>query len=352
MNPLHSGPVRFLAQKARAGFGLALDIEAACVEKQVLCPAETSEVEPASFLPGHLERIIATPSEYGLDEEIAKVTRRTSSHAETAAYRFTGGRLYRGSALAGGYRHFLQPADRAPTQPFLEVGNAALVSTLVGLKYFGHWLADDLAIHDLVEPHQTRISLPLADWPDVKLYCELLDRSFETADNAFFRELTIYKDFSQNSLKAGRYRTMRSRLRSRIEQGGKGRIVYLSRGTTGALRPIEEEDRFVDTLQRYGVTVLSVEHDSTKSILQALHGAEIFITVEGSQQKHCLFALPDTAAVLLIQPPRRFNLLLKGPTDCLGWPLGFVVGDDRGDDFFAVNADEVLAMIDELQKRL
>jgi hypothetical protein len=350
MMPMRSGPVRFLAQKARAGLGLALDLEAACVEKQILCPAERGTVEPAVHFPDQLDRITGTHSTFGVTNEIAKITRREIEHTETAAFLFKDARLYAGSVFAGRYRHYL----KAPKSPlgggFRQFRSAALVSSAAGLEFFGHWLADDMPRCDLAAEGQEKICLPVGDWKDFEIYCRLLDREFLEVENAFFDELTIFKDLSQNSLRRKRYDILRQRLRARIEPDGGSDIVYFSRGRTGVDRIIENESELIEALQRQGIRNISLEHDSTESILAALHGARIVITVEGSHQKHCLFSMPDKAAFLLIQPPTRFMLLMKGFADCLGWPFGFVIGEDRGEAFH-VYSDEVLEMIDELQKR-
>ena len=349
--PMHSGPVRFLAQKARAGLGLALDIDAACVEKQVLCPAEPGTVEPAIHFPDHLDRLTGTFSTFGLENEIAKITRREIEHTETAAFLFKDARLYAGSAFAGRYRHYLRPPKSPLGGGFREFRSAALVSSAAGLQFFGHWLADDMPRCDLATEDQAKICLPVGDWKDFEIYCRLLDREFLEVENAFFDELTIFRDLSQNSLRRKRYDILRGRLRSRVKPDGDGEIIYFSRGRTGVDRIIENESELIEALQREGIRHISLEHDSTEAILAALHGARIVITVEGSQQKHCLFSLPDKAALLLIQPPKRFMLLMKGFADCLGWPFGFVVGEDRGEEFH-VYPGEVLKMVDELQKRL
>jgi hypothetical protein len=344
------GPLVLFGQKARSALGQARTIEAASMEKEVVCPAERRSVPEPSYLPGHLERIISTPPPTSIEAEIKKVHRRSVEHAETAAYRFTDARIYGGSVFSGGYRNYLKPFAR-PQDDCIEIGSAALISSLVGLQYFGHWLGDDMATHDLVSRDRKRLCLPLPGWPDIALYSRLLYREFETVENAFVKDLTLFRDFSQNSNKRARYHAMRSLLRSRVKPDGGADIVYLQRGSTGVSRAVENEDELAAAFEKCGIRLLSLERDSTKSILSALHGARIFITVEGSQQKHALYSLPERAGILLLQPPRRFNMLMKGFADCLDWPTGFVVGEDKGDNF-RIDPAEVMQVVDMLQKRL
>jgi len=346
-----SGPLRYFGQKARGLFGHARSIDAACLEKQVLCPAERAEVDEACHVPGQLDRIISTPAETNVEAEIRKISARSVDHAETASFRFRNARLYRGSVFAGGYRHYLKDSGSSAGGKPAEFEDAALISSLVGIKYFGHWLTDDMATHDLAADGQPKICLPLGVWDDVPTYRRLLDRDYQTANNAYFANLTLFRDFSQNSLKRSRYEAMRSMLRSRVEPDGSSDIVYLARGGTGVARLIEDESGLIQALQQHGARVLSLEQDSLTTILGALHRARLFIAVEGSHAMHCLYALPESAAILILQPPRRFNMIMKGFADCLGWPFGFHVGEDRGDAFH-VNADEVLRLSDELHKRL
>ena len=345
------GPLQFLGQKARSLFGRARSIDAACLEKQVLCPAETVEVDQACHVSGQLDRIISTPAETDIEAETRKISARSVDHAETASFRFRNARLYRGSVFAGGYRHYLKaPSSSAGGKP-VEFEDAALISSLVGIKYFGHWLTDDMATHDLAADGQPKVCLPPGAWDDVPTYCRLLDRDCQTVDDAFFANLTLFRDFSQNSLKEARYRTMRAMLSARVEPDGDADIVYLAREGTGVARTIDNEIELAGALQKHGARVLSLERDSVTTILAALRRARLIITVEGSQQMHGLYALPDTAALLVMQPPRRFNMIRKGFADCLGWPFGFHVGEDRGDAFH-VDPDEVLRLGDELNKRL
>ena len=85
-----------------------------------------------------------------------------------------------------------------------------------------------------------------------------------------------------------------------------------------------------------------------REIVTALAGAEMIVSVEGSALCHGLFALPEGARMLAIEPPDRFNVFNKIIGDFAGLLFGYVVADLYADGF-TVDCDRLLKTVDLLQ---
>lgn len=72
---------------------------------------------------------------------------------------------------------------------------------------------------------------------------------------------------------------------------------------------------------------------SVSALRLVLNRARIAIAVEGSSLMHALLMMPERAALLTIQPPQRFNNVLKGYADALGLRYAFTVADVARDGF-------------------
>ncbi len=110
---------------------------------------------------------------------------------------------------------------------------------------------------------------------------------------------------------------------------------------------MQNEEAIVETLSKHGATILEMESTPVETTIEALLGAKMVIGVEGSHLCHAVFAIPDDASVLAIQPPDRFFNAPKDWTDALDIRYGFVVGDPAG-NAFALDADDLLRTIDLL----
>ena len=65
---------------------------------------------------------------------------------------------------------------------------------------------------------------------------------------------------------------------------------------------------------------------------------------------HSLFTMATDGALCLLQPPYRFNNVLKNYTDCLGMCYGFLTGcaEEGG---FSVELDQLKRLLDRLDQR-
>ena len=128
-------------------------------------------------------------------------------------------------------------------------------------------------------------------------------------------------------------------------------MVYLKRGPTAEARFVENEDAVVNELAKRGVEIMEAETTPLEKIISHLLEARVVITIEGSQQEHAAFTLPQSSALITLQPPYRFNNLSKDWTQCIGMKYGFVVGDPC-ENGFSINIDELLQTVDLALTRL
>jgi len=350
-------PGRLYAAKYRYLLGRLFsprsDIRNAAAAADVLCPQETTVGEPAVYLDGQLDKIVRVQDETTLDIEMARIKGGRRLHAPTIAYRIDSPVLLDGALYKGRNNRLIAPPgtvrfrDKEPRH----FKTAALSSSYVGIKYFGHWLRDDCSTYLLAKDQGDPLCIRSPEWPDKAAYADLFEQDWSATDRAFIDRLTVLQDFSQNSLKRKRYEVLRTMVRRRTKPANPGGIVYLRRGAGGKPRILENEDALIDALANRGVTVLMAEETSVEAILSALLDAGILITVEGSQQEHAAFALSEQGGVIALQPPDRFNNLVKDWAECLGMAYGFVVGD-RVEKGFSIDISAVLRTIDLVFGRL
>jgi hypothetical protein len=339
----------------RAIFGQGT-LESTAFEREELCPGEQVEAPPAIHLLGQLERVIGTTPETSKEREIELMTVRNVSHAPTIAYHIRNAVLVDGSIYAGRLRYPL--VDRASFTPeqgrAVHVQKAALASSLLGHRYFGHWLKDDCLTYLLAErfarPLCIRPSFPVI--PHAADYQKYFGQDWNCTERAHIAHLTIFQDHGQNSLKRTRYVELDRRIMRRFG-GANARaspLVYLRRGHTGVPRLAQNEPEIIEVLLRSGFRVVEIESRSLESIREDLASAKVVVSVEGSHISHW-FAAPQKSALLVLEPADRFTAIHRGWTTCLGVKFGFVVGN-RGESGYVFSSTEILRTLDLLMKEL
>jgi capsular polysaccharide biosynthesis protein len=101
-------------------------------------------------------------------------------------------------------------------------------------------------------------------------------------------------------------------------------------------------------LETRGFEIIDVTQARVDDILYRCRDAAVVIGVEGSALMHGIFSMADHGTLICLQPPHRFNNVLKDHTDATGLKYGFVVG--RGvDGEFEIAPDELLRTIELTQ---
>jgi Glycosyltransferase 61 len=328
-------------------------LESTAARREVICPEEKAELSPAIVLPGQLERVIGAPAESSVAAEIEAMTTRQVSHAPTIAYHIRGAALLDGSVYAGRMRHFLFGDLRSAEKSPVRIEKAALASTFIGIKYFGHWLKDDCTLRLLCEDLGNPLCVRVPSHPDIASYSAYFQQDWSTStDKAWIDHLLIMQDFGQNSFKKNRYEILRSRLRAKLGNQQVNSLIYLKRGSTGVSRLVHNEREIIDALAKRGATVLDVGSDRLERILTGLSQARLVISMEGSHCAHCVAALPSGSGLMLLQPPNRFCANQRGWADCLSIRSGFVVGEMVGPSSYSFSISEILETADLMLKHV
>ncbi len=312
-----------------------------------ICPAETIFGPAGLCLPGQLDRIEAAA--FGLDvkTEIAQFcgapkltlpTRRIELHNV----------LIDGYSLFSGGRTLCMRTDenaKSPDIEMIELADAGLRSSFLGCWFFGHWLRDDCATHELASDVGPVVGIQTPFWQDMNDYLDLFGQQSNTARQARVSRLVMFDDIHQGRDKARRFRLLRKRVSQSIVAEQSDHIVYLRRGGTASARGITNESEVAAALESRGVMIVSAEQMSIKSMLAKILGARMIISIEGSQISHALYSLREGGSVLAIQPPDRFFNSHMDWLRVLDMHYGIVVGQGLGGQFH-VDINELLHTID------
>lgn len=313
----------------------------------ILCPPEERETPPAVALPGQLDKVIGVHPESTLELQMKRISSGLHRHDATRAFHFRKAALIGGSLFAGSFRYRIaSPKKEMFALEPRAIDRGGVVNSVVGMTYFGHWLQDDALTYELA----CKIGAPVAMKPPVweetrNVYARAFEQDWTPCGPIYAKELIVYADYAQNSLKLERYRLLRGRLRKIYGDENHEKRVFLRRGRTGVIRVFENEDAIAERLAARGFLVADVENDDIETLLRILCGAKLVVSVEGSHMSHCAYSLADGGGVVSLQPPTRFDNIQKGWIDTLGCHYGFVVCD-AGAEGFRVDPDDLDRTID------
>jgi Glycosyltransferase 61 len=349
-------PIKFYAFQRnvrRAIFGPGT-LESTACERETLCPSERAQASPAIHLPGQFERVTGSPPESTKEREIEQLTCRDVTHAATIAYHFRNVVLIDGQIYAGELKYPVRDESiaRSKSASPVYLEKAALASSLLGNRYFGHWLKDDCLTYMLAG----RFSKPLCvepsfDAPHIGNYQRYFNQEWSYTQRAYIDHLVVFQDYGQNRSKRDRCVHLNDAIVHRFGNKRNAPLVFFRRGNTGAPRPIENEPELIEMLLQRGFSVVDAETQSLESLLESLTGARIVVSMEGSHLAHCAFSAPHKSAVLVLQPPDRFASAHRGWTMALGVKFGFVVGR-CGETGYIFSGGEILRTLDLLMKAL
>lgn len=345
----------------RKALGRTRSLYAAADEVVTVCPAETVLRPPAFYLPGQLDRVRGAHWMDGVEAQMARISQTEIRHWETLAFRLRDAVLAGGSLYANGTRYQLS-MDRPPRMPrrvTQEVDEAALVGTPVSDIYFGHFVLDDSATALLARRYGTArgiASRHQRDWPHAHAYRRMMDLTLQPLGDTLLRTAWVFEDHGMNADRRGRFHDIRARIAQGRAQADAatsgpagspdGGAVFILRGTSGqALRLLENEGEIAAMLAARGFTIVDPSAETADTIVAKVAGARVAISVEGSALAHALLGMSADGAVITIQPPFRFEHVMKDYADGLGMRYGFVMATGERDRF-RVDPDELLRTIE------
>jgi hypothetical protein len=326
-------------------------------KKWTICPTEKAFSPPAFYLDNQLENVISTEKNTNMETELKRLKGGETEHAQTIAFRLRNVDICKGYLYKRGYKLqlstqkesiFISNRDRIE-----KYSEAALASTYFGYKYFGHWLTDDLPMILASQELSKPISISQELTPHQLEYSELLNIDTKHISHASFDKLIITDDFGQNSYKRKRYEYIRNKLASQIKINKNSSYdnygVMFLRGSTGTKRQLLNELNIAEFLKQQGFIIIDPEKSSVSEIFHVTANAKIIVGVEGSQLAHGLFSIQENGALLILQPPYRFNNVFKDYADCLGLKYSFVVGKEV-DNGFEIDLNELVKTLDLLNQ--
>lgn len=324
-----------LTSRLGGKFGRRRSIPDSAVERIELAPADKSTTLPPIALPNEFERVRAVISTSTFEIEHKLLTAGHLEHGPTIAYRIENAVLADHTLYwPGGYDVARTRKKRAILLGSIEeYSEGQLCSYAPSNIYFGHWLRDAMAMELLAE---RRGLLPLSYagpvWMHETGYRQMMGLPGAQVSLAHVRRLWVMDDLGLNASWISRFKELRGRVRQSVEPNGPSR-VFLTRGSKGTARELLNELEIADVLSGRGFTTIAPEQLSAREIARSLASARVVVSVEGSALNHAQFALPDNSAILVIQPPERFNAFHKVLMDFNGIRFGYVVADTAIEGF-------------------
>ena len=305
-------------------------------------------IRPAFYDEGDLARVTGVDADSSREIEWRRIRGGALEYRPSVAYQLRDAVLSKGHVILP---QLVRPLTIGPFPRWgryveTEPEPALLTATFNGSRYFGHWMMDELS-RLLAAP---RIGQPVA--PPRPLsnhqldYLKLLGLEQRERSDVLFRQLVIIDDRTQNAYRRERYAVLRERARGR-RQVVPCEGVMLLRKQTGVARILVNEEELARQLAHRGFRIMCPTEHTVEEILDACMGAKVVLGVEGSQMIHSLFVMHDEGTLFTLQPPNRFNNILKTYCDGLGLRYAFTVGHQREDGFF-VEPVELMRLLDRL----
>ncbi|WP_060481054.1 glycosyltransferase family 61 protein [Pseudomonas sp. NBRC 111119] len=349
---------RYMARK-RLSQAQPLDIKAVAAKRWDIAPAETTVSPPALFLPGQLERVTGWEGKRFYPYVHPAKTMQGGIETEqgpTRGYLLKDVWLVDGALYKGRASHWLslKPSTFPTIRVEHELDRAAIYCTQNGNTWFGTWLMEDCPTYALAcdegVPVTTAPSTRYPLFTQTLAYEHWLGMQPARLRSAFFRELVLFDDQSNNHNRHARYRAMGDKLLAHVPHTPHPG-VFLLRGGDGERRMLRNELEIAEHLRATrGFRIVNPLQCDVPGIVAACAGAQVVIGVEGSQLVHGVNVLQAGGCVLALQPPNRFVSYYKYLTDRDHQYFSFVVGTPDGDGF-TIDIDEVERTLDLYQAR-
>lgn len=310
-----------------------------------IAPGTEVEVRPAIMLPGQLERIRG--SEFGSIEDVVRdfIGGFASMQGATKGYRLNDVLLHDGILYADGAMMHLR--KRSKWSPFVvpaqELDTASIYESWMGNRWFGLWLANDCPTYRLTGEtgNPFTIGMPTGHKQD---YEARFGMTPARGSSAWFRELFLFDDASNNRHKRHRADAMRQMLAHDAMPSHPG--VFLIRGNTGDPRILLNEREIAEHLNRTrGFQVLDPSHASVDEIARVCANARVVAGIEGSHLNHGFAVMPPNSCALAIFPPTRAVSVMKMLTDRQEQDFAVVIGEGS-DEAFTADIGEIERTLD------
>jgi hypothetical protein len=344
---------KYIARK-RLARKADIELKSVAAKSWDIAPGETSHAPSAFFLPNQLERVTGWEAKRFYPFEHPARTMNGLGSVEQGPTRgylikdvwLIDGALYKDNASLW---VSLKPSRFPRISVEHEFDRAAVYCTQNGNTWFGTWLMEDCVTYPLAcnegVPVTTAPSSRFPLFPQGLAYEDWLGMKPVRSHSAFFRELVIFDDLSNNRSRYSRFRGMGEKLLSHVSYDTHPG-VFILRGSGGEVRFMRNELELAEHLrQSRGFRIIDASKSDVPTIVATCAGARTVIGVEGSQLVHGINVLQPGGSLLTLQPPNRFVSYYKYLTDRDHQNFGFVVGTPEGDGF-KIDVEEVERTLD------
>lgn len=339
--------------RVRKRFGLPVGLKEAAARSWIVRPSVQRLAPPSIYDPDDLQRIVGSPPGDTVAFQIARALGGMQQHGATIAYELQDAVLSKGHLFT---HKLAMPLDVTPLPLLTEksdrvVEHAVLVTNHAGIKYFGHWLADDLprclAALEIGMPVSTMLR-PTRQQLD---YMRILDLEVEALSSACFHRIVVLDDNGQNDYKRQRCAELTRRVRlQHTPQRNTG--VMLLRGNFGNRRVLTNEREVADLVRGRGFKVLDPMDCTATEVIEACLDAKVVLGVEGSQLAHGHMWMSTSGTLVTLQPPNMFTVVHKDRCDLKGIRFAFIVGNWRGETEFSINTNRLQRLLDRVDAGL
>jgi len=314
-----------------------------------LAPEQQVSVPAAIFEPDDLQRITGVTADDTIAEQLRRTQGGTAVHGATVAYEVHDAVIARGHVFTRKVYYPVsgEPAPLLARAPESHLESAVLTTTPYGIRYFGHWMCDDLPLHLAARDVGTPLSVFAQASPQQRDYLRLLGLAGDFVRDASIERLVILDDTGQNAYKQARLRRLRElALAYRDPEPLPG--VMLLRGAAGANKALRNEDEIADLLRKRGFRVVDPTRTDAAELLRLCSGVRIILGVEGSQLTNGLLWMANGGTLVALQPPQRFCMVLKDWCDAIGTGYAFIVGYADGAAGFRIDPAALQRLLDRL----
>ena len=333
-------------------FGNKLNLEAYKSDAVTLCAQEEQDVPPAVYLPAHLQRITGPTVNCILSETMERMHNTHPTHAPTLMYPLGKTRLFGGGLWTHNNQFLTRSLNTDDNFERVNLKQAVVTDTDVGIAYFGHWLREVVPACLVGSDAIPSLSMRRPPFKHAAQYEQFFKLQTIYANKGVVENCFLLSDFSQNSYKLARYLTLRENLKSSLNPSDiVSNGVFIARGNTGAKRLLVNENEVIAHLEKKGFSIVYPEKMTVEDIARRLWNAKVVITVEGSAHNHAIYSMALNGALLELQPPSRFGIIIKGACDCLGIGWGFYVcaASNNGEGFYVDSLPDLDKIIGQMQ---
>ena len=342
-----------LLSRTRLKFGEPNDFRLYSRRSWELAPNVTREAPSAVFYEADIGKLLGVSEGSTIEEELKRARGGTRVHGATVAHELTDAVLSNGHLFTRRTTLSISGKD-VPLFAWGELPtytHGVIASTMLGIKYFGHWMHDDLPLTLAASSIGPAVSVLTDPTPNQTEYLNILDLATYVIPNGYFKSLVLIEDAAQNDFKLERYLKLREAAAERASPG-KHPGVMLLRGTQGQPRVLLNESEVIERMRARGWLVLDPALVSASDVVDACTEVPMVLGVEGSQLCNGLMWMSRGGGLVVIQSPHRFATILKNQCDSLGITYAFIVGDPNTDGAFCVDVNRLESMIDGLERKL